>query len=275
MRVIIAGSRQGVELRHIEAAMEYALTRWQAPAVVISGACPRGADAAGEAWASARGIPVERYPADWAKHGRAAGPRRNRDMAQVADALLAVRCGDTPGTRNMIAEARRKSLWVIVMNVVPDEHPARIDRFSGQYEWLSNFHPARVKFEDAHYPSAEHAYQAAKLAEPSRRRPFQAPTMTAGQAKRIGRKVQLRPGWTELYRVQVMAEVLRNKFTIGTPLAALLVGTGSTELVEGNTWGDTYWGVCRGEGENRLGKLLMAIREELHTGLRTTEETSP
>ena len=45
-------------------------------------------------------------------------------------------------------------------------------------------------------------------------------------------------------------------------MASRLINTGDAILIEGNTWGDTYWGVCDGVGENRLGKLLMEVREE-------------
>jgi hypothetical protein len=46
-------------------------------------------------------------------------------------------------------------------------------------------------------------------------------------------------------------------------LKQLLLATGDKELIEGNTWGDTFWGVCNGIGQNHLGKILMAKRTEL------------
>jgi len=56
---------------------------------------------------------------------------------------------------------------------------------------------------------------------------------------------------------------VRAKFEQNPDLAAKLIATGDEELVEGNTWGDTYWGVCRGVGQNKLGKILMNVRQEL------------
>ena len=52
------------------------------------------------------------------------------------------------------------------------------------------------------------------------------------------------------------------KYTQNPVLAEKLLATGDDELVEFNTWNDKYWGVCRGEGENKLGKVLMRIRQE-------------
>ena len=59
-----------------------------------------------------------------------------------------------------------------------------------------------------------------------------------------------------------MRDLLRNKFS-EPDLAARLLATGSTELIEGNNWNDTFWGVCRGRGRNMLGQLLMEVREEI------------
>lgn len=80
--------------------------------------------------------------------------------------------------------------------------------------------------------------------------------------KRLGRRVKLRPDW-ESIKDQVMYEVCKAKFSQNTDLRDKLVATGDAELVEGNTWGDKIWGICNGQGENRLGKILMKVRTEL------------
>jgi hypothetical protein len=59
-----------------------------------------------------------------------------------------------------------------------------------------------------------------------------------------------------------MTEIIRLKFQ-NPGLKAKLLATGNQELIEGNTWGDCYWGVCEGNGQNHLGKILMQVREEL------------
>ena len=60
-----------------------------------------------------------------------------------------------------------------------------------------------------------------------------------------------------------MEELVRRKFQSSISLRLQLWSTGDKELIEGNTWNDTYWGVCNGVGRNQLGKTLMKIREEL------------
>jgi hypothetical protein len=64
-----------------------------------------------------------------------------------------------------------------------------------------------------------------------------------------------------------MESLVKEKFTRDTELGAKLVATGDEELVEGNYWGDTFWGVCRGVGQNHLGKILMKVREELRSNV--------
>ncbi len=135
-----------------------------------------------------------------------------------------------------------------------------IRRFTGEYRFLSNFFPCRITYEGITYPSTEHAYQAAKTLSQKERRRFV--DMTAGEAKREGRKLQMRSDWEEV-KLQVMEDVLCLKFFGNKSLAAQLLATGDQELIEGNAWGDTFWGVCNGIGENHLGKLLMKVRNLL------------
>ena len=60
-----------------------------------------------------------------------------------------------------------------------------------------------------------------------------------------------------------MYDVVNSKFTQNKKLAEQLMATGEDDLVEGNDWGDRYWGVCRGVGKNKLGQILKRIRSEL------------
>lgn len=133
--------------------------------------------------------------------------------------------------------------------------------FTGEYRFLSNFYSVQVEYEHEWYPSVEHAYQAAKTERlPERRQIQAAPTPNA--AKRLGQRVHCRTDWPDR-RLGVMNALLRQKFAPGTPLALALIQTGDALLVEGNWWGDRFWGVCDGVGENHLGFLLMEIREAL------------
>jgi len=89
-----------------------------------------------------------------------------------------------------------------------------------------------------------------------------------GKAKRLGRRkedggiITLRSDWKDI-RVAVMLRILETKFAIPA-LEQMLLDTGELKLVEGNIWNDTFWGVDirTGEGQNRLGRLLMQIRED-------------
>lgn len=136
-----------------------------------------------------------------------------------------------------------------------------IDHFEGPYRFLSNFHPCGVRLDGIVYPSVEHAYQAAKTNDATEReRIRRAPR--AGDAKAFGNKLVKVDDW-EVRRQATMRMLLRQKFAYGSKLASQLLDTGVDELVEGNWWNDTFWGVCRGKGENRLGYLLMGIRSDL------------
>jgi ribA/ribD-fused uncharacterized protein len=137
-----------------------------------------------------------------------------------------------------------------------------ITEFEREYRWLSNFWPAPVVYDGVRYDSVEHAYVAAKTDQPELRLPLQ--RMNPGAAKRYGRTLPLRKGWDDM-RIDVMRSLLLQKFVSGY-LREDLLATGNQFLIEGNTWGDTFWGVCKGVGENHLGKLLMEIREKLRCG---------
>lgn len=135
-----------------------------------------------------------------------------------------------------------------------------IDQFLRQYAFLSNFYPSQIKYGVLVYPTIEHAYQAAKTLDQGDKELI-AELPTPGQAKRIGQTVELREDWAAA-RLHVMGWLVRLKFA-DPKLRALLLSTGEVELIEGNTWGDRFWGVCNGRGSNHLGKLLMTVRSEL------------
>ena len=80
------------------------------------------------------------------------------------------------------------------------------------------------------------------------------------KAKSAGNKVDLRPDW-ESVKYQVMLDINRLKFE-DPNLEAKLLNTGEAYLEETNWWGDVYWGVCNGIGENNLGEILMLVRGE-------------
>ena len=137
--------------------------------------------------------------------------------------------------------------------------------FRGVFDFLSNFYPAMVEVDGIAYQNAEAAFQAQKCLDVEKRREFSA--LTGTKAKRKGRQVPLRPDW-DGERVVAMRKVVHAKFTQNENLSARLLATGDMPLVEGNSWGDTFWGVDvrTGKGENQLGKILMEVRGELRRG---------
>lgn len=159
------------------------------------------------------------------------------------------------------------------------QRASRIDRFDGtEHEFLSNFYPSPVlirgdstTLERIECATVEHAFQACKALDVAERRLIAA-APTPGKAKRLGRKAALRPDWDDV-RIDVMRALLSQKFGWqNPPLAVRLMATDDAELVEGNTWGDRFWGVADGVGENHLGKLLMERRAKLRAEL--TEEAN-
>lgn len=133
--------------------------------------------------------------------------------------------------------------------------------FHGQHRFLSNFFPSPITYEGITYGTLEHAFQAAKTTEPVLRQLVR-DAMHPAEARRLGRRVILRAGWNEM-REQVMLDLLRIKFS-NEELAQQLIDTGIEELIEVNHHHDTFWGVCQGEGQNKLGQLLMIVRQELN-----------
>lgn len=154
------------------------------------------------------------------------------------------------------------------MNTCSQPEQNKIETFSGEFHFLSNFHPARLMFGGVAYWTAEHAYQAHKSVNDNTRMNISI-LQTPGEAKQYGKSVILRPDWDEI-KLEIMEAVVRAKFIQNPLLKEKLLATEDMKLEEGNTWGDTYWGVCNGEGKNHLGKILMDLRKDLNT---TTEES--
>lgn len=135
-----------------------------------------------------------------------------------------------------------------------------ISSFTMEYSFLSNFYPCLIEFDGDIYPSLEHAYQAAKTNDPNERKKIREEKQVR-RAKQIGRHVTIREDWEQI-KVEVMRDLLKKKFE-NPQLRKLLLDTYPHDLVEGNNWGDTFWGVCRGHGKNMLGVLLIQLRSKL------------
>ena len=143
-----------------------------------------------------------------------------------------------------------------------------IGPFEGKYEFLSNFyniyknHGIMISFNGVDCETTEHAYQAAKSTT-FEDFMYVMNSSTPSKSKKRGREIKKRSDW-RISKFKVMYEVCRRKFEI-PELKQLLIDTGNEELIELNWWGDEIFGVNSNtmKGENRLGKILMQIRDEL------------
>lgn len=133
--------------------------------------------------------------------------------------------------------------------------------FKDEYMFLSNFYLSEVEFEGMVYKSAEAAFQAAKSLNKKDREGFQ--KINPLLAKKLGKKLTLRDDWEEI-KEEVMYKILLDKFTRNNMIRDKLIETNDSELINDNILGNTFWGQVDGIGENRLGKILMKIREELN-----------
>ena len=140
----------------------------------------------------------------------------------------------------------------------------KINKFRGKYAFLSNFYPCIVEYDGWAYPSVEHAFQAAKSLDMEVRKGFRVCPSSA-DAKKLGRKVKLRPDWNDV-KLSIMKSLVRDKFNrniADVDLTQKLLDTGDCYLEEGNNHRDTFWGTVNGEGRNELGRILMEVRDEL------------
>ncbi|WP_051407386.1 SLOG family protein [Nocardia sp. CNY236] len=153
------------------------------------------------------------------------------------------------------------------MNTIQPSSDHPIEEFRDEHWYLSNYGPGAASYDQVPYPTAEHAFAAAKSLDKNHRAKVEAAPSPAA-AKALGRSVELRPDW-EHVKVPVMLEILKSKFTRTAEIQDSLVGTGDRLLIEGNTWGDDFWGRYRRPGlrtrvgRNMLGKTLMQVRREL------------
>ncbi|MDV7187727.1 DUF2493 domain-containing protein [Lutibacter sp. TH_r2] len=114
MKLIIAGSRTFTDYNKLKQICDQFLQN-QNNIEIVSGAYYRGADKIGEQYAKERGYELTRFPADWDKFGRAAGPKRNEQMAEYADALIAFWDRESKGTKHMIELAKQKNLRITIV----------------------------------------------------------------------------------------------------------------------------------------------------------------
>ena len=138
----------------------------------------------------------------------------------------------------------------------------KVREFKGEYAFLCNFYKVYIPFvyNGVTYNTSEAAFQAAKYNGRNAEMIHKVfARCTPDEAKKLGRTIKLRNDWEEV-KDGIMFDVVKAKFDADPELKQRLLDTGDMELIEGNTWGDTYWGVCEGQGQNRLGTTLMCLR---------------
>lgn len=140
----------------------------------------------------------------------------------------------------------------------------QIVSFTGKYRFLSNFYPCKVNYGGIQYPSAEHAYVAAKTDDLIQKYLI-AEIESPAEAKRQGVRLKLRSDWSKV-KITIMKSIVEAKFKQNEDLMKLLQETRPHELIEGNNWGDRFWGQSPiGNGRNELGKILMSVRDDITT----------
>jgi len=239
------------------------------PQMIVSGGA-RGADTLGKKYGDSNGVPVQVFPALWhpdgegGKFDRAAGMKRNVDIVNESNAVLAFWDGDSTGTMHSINLAIQKKKHV---RVVYTGMPKKLDEkdikgFQGKYRWASNMWPVEFVVNGIKFNSVENAYQACKFAgDEALVRKFA--TMPALSAKQAAKLYPISTPNFHDRKLSFMKTLLQKKFS-NPCLRQKLINTCDVYIEETNTWGDTYFGCCpEGVGENHLGKLLMELRSEL------------
>ena len=127
------------------------------------------------------------------------------------------------------------------------------------YRWLSNYHECKIRFKGMKFTSSEAAYQAAKYVDPEIKKQFIG--ITGAQAKKLAKSLEITtPNWHEI-KYEVMSSIIFDKFLRNKDIREKLLQTGNKYLEETNHWGDVYWGICNGKGQNNMGRILMGVRE--------------
>jgi hypothetical protein len=115
MKTIIAGSRNNIEYQDVLTAIRDC--PWSSEITEVVSGKARGVDTLGERWSIENNISIKEFPADWKKFGKSAGHRRNEQMGDYADALIAVWDGESKGTKHMIDYSKNKGLRVFIYNL--------------------------------------------------------------------------------------------------------------------------------------------------------------
>lgn len=152
-------------------------------------------------------------------------------------------------------------VWELFKDFTSKDFPDVINRFKGEYDFLCNRFPCRILWEGLEYRSAEAAFQASKCQDEKERRGYAG--CSTDKAILKGKDQIPYLGWEE-DQLRIMESILRAKFEQNPSLMEKLLDTGNRVLLNGNNRQETFWGVDLYSwiGENRLGKIIMNIRDK-------------
>lgn len=182
---------------------------------------------------------------------------RNQYIVDNSELLLALWDRGSKGTSNCVKYAKQTN--TTITDLFPIWEKRKYYKFP-----FSNFQSVNIETEEGTFPSVENYFQAMKTFDEDKRQRFTA--MSPKEARDVGKSLSIRNDWEEV-KNDIMMHALRKKFE--TPRFNMqLKQTGNDELIEWNLWHDNEWGVCycnkcRGKGKNKLGKMLMELREEM------------
>ena len=139
-----------------------------------------------------------------------------------------------------------------------------INQFRGDFYFLSNMYECDIEFNKNKFKSIEHAYIYHKYDNIEIKK--LALSDIDGKVLKIeSKRFKKVKGWDDI-KLKLMYELLKVKFN-KTPFKEMLISTNDCNIVEGNSWNDTFWGVDITQtpniGENHLGRLIMKVRDEL------------
>ena len=266
MNVAIVGSRSITDMEFLRQTMESEDV--PTPTMIVSGGA-LGVDSLAQSYAKEHGLPIKIHYPNWNEHGKAAGFKRNVSIVEDSDFVLVLWDGDSSGALHDVhlSVMKRKMCKVAPYGVPKKIVSEDIYGFQKELRWLSNMWPCPITFKGMTFPSSENVYQAAKFSRDlDVVRKFL--KLTPMDSKTCVKQFQtLYPEAIDTNfhqrKIDVMEMAVRAKFKQNDYLATKLILTGDVYIEETNNWGDRYWGVVEGEGENHLGKILMKIRSEI------------
>lgn len=153
------------------------------------------------------------------------------------------------------------SVWDLFKGFHPTDFPDTINRFKGEYDFLNNRFACQFVWQGLRYSNAEAAFQSSKCVDERQCKLFC--NCSADKAVLKGRELAPPADW-ENERPSIMESILTAKFKQNPGLMKRLIETGNKHLINGNSKGETFWGVdlYSWQGENMLGKILMTIRDK-------------